>query len=100
MAHTFHDPDRFRDRWISVVNNWSTLNDIAEIARKQLSGEFNVEHVEVSERTAVLRLLEINKVPLFDTLDDHLPSPVVLTDMIGSMEWSVTENGKMMLEFA
>lgn len=94
LAHTFRDPERFKDKWISVINDQTTLNHIAEIAKGQLGADLQIQNVPISERAPVLKLLEVAKGPLFDTLDDHAACPVSLKDMCKAMRWSIANDGK------
>lgn len=99
LAHTFRDPDQFRDKWISVVNSQSTLKNIAETANDQLGGHFEIQNVAITERAPVLKLLEVAKIPLFDTLDDHAHCPIRLTDMGKTMRWSIADDGKIAVKY-
>lgn len=98
LAETFRNPDQFKDKWITVVNNRTTLNTLAEIGKTQLPGNLEVENTAITDRAPILKLFEVVKIPLFDTLDDHASCPVGLTDMLKTMKWSVND-GKLTVDY-
>ncbi|KAH8897272.1 NAD(P)-binding protein [Thozetella sp. PMI_491] len=81
LAHTFRDTTNYKNSWLTIINGWFSLGEIAQIIKEKSGPDMQVEHVEIDAKTPVLKLLEVDGIELFDRNAKFPTLPFELADL-------------------
>lgn len=80
LAETFREPQKYKDSWITVVNSWYTLDQVAEKINEISGKNWTVQRVPTDMKMPILHLAEQNQwdvIPKTATPED---APIKLED--------------------
>lgn len=80
LAETFKNPAKYKDSWILLANNWLSLDDIAVHIQQQSQGKWTIRHIDLDDRTPVLKLFEESDENVFDR-SQQTNLPIELCDI-------------------
>ena len=83
LAATFKNPAEYKNKWLTVINDWVSLSELANLVKEKSGKDLKTVTKEADQTTPVLKICEATDLPLASREQEVLP--VALSDFKGQI---------------